>query len=64
MGVMLRPSGIRTSTDNLVAENMLLDDANRMILVETPTRNMIKENTYLGSSKAGITVNSTVSRSD
>ena len=61
VGVMLRPSGIRTSTDNLVAENMLLDNTNGMILVETPTRNMIRENTIAGSSTAGISVNGGVS---
>ena len=61
VGVMLRPSGIRNSTQNVVAENTLTDNTNGMILVETPTGNTIKENRISGSSNAGINVNGPVS---
>ena len=61
VGVMLRPSGIRNSTQNLVAENTLTDNTNGIILVETPTGNVLKENMISGSSNAGINVNGGVS---
>ena len=61
VGVMLRPSGIRNSTQNVVVENTLTDNTNGMILVETPTGNTIKENRISGSSNAGLNVNGPVS---
>ena len=61
VGIMLRPSGIRNSTQNLVAENTLTDNTNGIILVETPTGNVLKENMISGSSNAGINVNGGVS---
>jgi len=61
VGVMLRPSGIRNSTQNVVAENTLTDNTNGIILVETPTGNTIKENRISGSSNAGLNVNGAVS---
>ena len=59
--IMLRPSGIRNSTQNVVAENTLTDNTNGIILVETPTGNVLKENMISGSSNAGISVNGGVS---
>ena len=61
VGVMLRPSGIRNSTQNLVAENTLTDNTNGIILVETPTGNVLRENMISGSTNAGINVNGGVS---
>ena len=61
VGIMLRPSGTRNSTQNLVAENTLTDNTNGIILVETPTGNVLKENMISGSSNAGINVNGGVS---
>lgn len=61
VGVMLRPSGIRNSTQNVVVENTLTDNTNGIILVETPTGNTIKENRISASSNAGINVNGAVS---
>lgn len=61
VGVMLRPSGIRNSTQNLVAENTLTDNTNGIILVETPTGNVLRENLISGSTNAGINVNGGVS---
>ena len=61
VGVMLRPSGIRNSTQNVVVENTLTDNTNGIILVETPTGNTIKENRISGSSNAGLNVNGAVS---
>ena len=61
VGIMLRPSGIRNSTQNLVAENTLTDNTNGIILVETPTGNVFKENMISGSSNAGMNVNGGVS---
>lgn len=61
VGVMLRPSGIRNSTQNRVVENTLTDNFNGMILVETPTGNTIKENLISGSGRAGIALNGGVS---
>jgi parallel beta-helix repeat protein len=57
VGVMLRPSGIRNSTQNVVKENTLTDNTNGIILVETPTGNVLKENMISGSTNAGINVN-------
>jgi parallel beta-helix repeat protein len=62
VGVMLRPSGIRNSTQNLVAENTLTDNTSGIILVETPTGNILRENMISGSTSAGINVNGAVSR--
>lgn len=61
VGVMLRPSGIRNSMQNVVVENTLTDNTNGIILVETPTGNTIKENRISASSNAGINVNGAVS---
>lgn len=61
VAVMLRPSGIRNSTQNLVAENTLTDNTNGIILVETPTGNVLRENMISGSTNAGINVNGGVS---
>lgn len=61
VGVMLRPSGIRNSTQNVVVENTLTDNTNGIILVDTPTGNTIKENRISASSNAGINVNGAVS---
>jgi parallel beta-helix repeat protein len=61
VGVMLRPSGVRNSTQNLVAENTLTDNTNGIILVETSTGNVLRENMISGSTNAGINVNGGVS---
>lgn len=61
VGVMLRPSGIRNSTQNVVVENTLTDNTNGIILVDTPTGNTVKENRISASSNAGINVNGAVS---
>jgi parallel beta-helix repeat protein len=61
VGVMLRPGAVRNSTQNLVTENTLSDNANGVILVETPTGNVFKENIISGSSNAGIALNGGVS---
>jgi parallel beta-helix repeat protein len=61
VGVMLRPSGIRNSTQNLIAENTLTDNLNGIILVETPTGNTLKENVISGSGSSGISVTGGVS---
>ena len=61
VGIMLRPGAVRNSTQNLVTENMLSDNANGVILVETPTGNVFKENIITGSSNAGIALNGGVS---
>lgn len=61
VGVMLRPGAILNSTQNLVIENTLLDNTNGVILVETPTGNVFKENIISGSSNAGIALNGGVS---
>ena len=61
VGVMLRPSGSRNSTQNVVVENTLTDNTNGIILVETPTGNTIKENRISASRNAGISVNGAVS---
>lgn len=62
VGVMLRPGAIRNSTQNLVKENTLSDNTNGVILVETPSGNVFKENIISGSSNAGIALNGGVSR--
>ena len=61
VGVMLRPSAIKNSTENLVAENTLTDNLNGIILVDTPTDNTFKENMISGSGRAGIALNGGVS---
>jgi len=61
VGVMLRPGAIRNSTQNLVKENTLSDNTNGVILVETPSGNVFKENIISGSSNAGIALNGGVS---
>jgi large repetitive protein len=61
VGVMLRPGAVRNSTQNLVMENILSDNANGVILVETPSGNVFKENNISGSSNAGIALNGGVS---
>jgi parallel beta-helix repeat protein len=61
VGVMLRPGAVLNSTQNLVIENTLMDNANGVILVETPTGNVFKENIISGSSRAGIALNGGVS---
>lgn len=61
VGVMLRPGAILNSTQNLVVENTLSDNMNGVILVETPTGNVFKENIISGSSRAGISLNGGVS---
>lgn len=61
VGVMLRPGAINNSTRNLVKENTLSDNANGVILVETPSGNTFKENIITGSSNAGIALNGGVS---
>jgi len=58
---MLRPGAVRNSTQNLVTENTLSDNTNGVILVETPTGNVFKENIISGSSNAGIALNGGVS---
>lgn len=61
VGVMLRPGAVRNSTQNLVTENTLSDNMNGVILVETPTGNVFKENIISGSTRAGIALNGAVS---
>ena len=61
VGIMLRPGAVRNSTQNLVVENVLSDNANGIILVQTPTENVFKENRISGSSTAGIALNGGVS---
>ena len=61
VGVMLRPSAIRNSTQNLVVENTLSDNLNGIILVDTPTGNTFTENRISGSGRAGIALNGGVS---
>ena len=61
VGVMLRPSAINNSTQNLVVENTLSDNLNGIILVDTPTGNTFKENRISGSGRAGIALNGGVS---
>jgi parallel beta-helix repeat protein len=61
VGVMLRPGAIRNSTRNLVKENTLFDNANGVILVETPIDNVFKENIISRSSRAAIALNGGVS---
>jgi parallel beta-helix repeat protein len=57
VGVMLRPGAIRNSTQNLVIENTLVNNTNGVILVETPSGNVFKENIISASSNAGIALN-------
>jgi parallel beta-helix repeat protein len=57
VGVMLRPGAIRNSTQNLVSENTLSDNTNGVILVETPSGNVFKENIISGSNNAGMALN-------
>ena len=61
VGVMLRPSAINNSTQNLVAENTLSDNLNGIILVDTPTGNTFTDNRISGSGRAGIALNGGVS---